>query len=161
VGYTLEAVVGASDAVIAGALRYPDAVVVPLHDNLSLVPITDELFDAITDRTSVRSWGFRKLPGGFDRALASWSTVGPVGYVEADFFGGVGSQRAVLWVAAELVLGPLHVGEGEPFSSVGSPISQVLARLGVERAGYRDEFEAVGLDRHRETEDWLSWQPPG
>jgi hypothetical protein len=98
VGYTLEAVLGASDAVAAGAARYPDAVVVPLRDDVSLVPMTDELFDAVTDRTSVRPFGFWKLPGGFDRMLASWSTVGPVGYVEAGLFGGVGSQRAVLWL---------------------------------------------------------------
>jgi hypothetical protein len=160
VGYTLEAVIGASDAVVAGAVRCPDALVVPLRDNVSLVPMTDELFDAVTDRTSVRPYGFWKLPGGFDRMLASWSAVGPVGYVEAEYFGGVGSQRAVLWVAGELVLGPLHVDEGEPDPSGGSPVSQVLARLGIKRAGYRDEFEAVGLHQHRETEDWLPGSPP-
>jgi hypothetical protein len=122
--------------------------------------MTDELFDAVTDHASVRPFGFWKLPGGFDRMLASWSAAGPVGYVEAEFFGGVGSQRAVLWGAGELVLGPLHVNEEAPVDPTGSPISQVLKRLGIERAGYRDEFEAVGLDRHRETEDWLPGRPP-
>jgi len=156
VGYTLEAVIGASDAVAAGAARCPGAVVVPLWGNLSLVPMTDELFDAVTDRTSARPLGFWKLPGGFDRTLASWSGVGPVGYVEAEFFGGVGSQRAVLWVAGEVALGPVHVGEGEPVAPAGSPISQLLAHLGIERAGDRDEFEVAGLDRHRGTDDWLS-----
>lgn len=74
-GYTLQAVVGASDAVVAGAVQCPDAVVVPLRDNLSLVPMTDELFDAVTDRTIVGPLGFWKLPGGFDRKLACWSAV--------------------------------------------------------------------------------------
>ena len=60
-----------------------------------------------------------------------------------------------LWVAGELALGPLYVGEGEPFGPQGSPICQLLARLGVEHDGYRDEFETVGLGRHRETADWL------
>jgi hypothetical protein len=155
VGYTLEAVIGAPDALAAGALRCPAAVVVPLLADLSLVPLTDELFDAVTDRSSARPFGFWKLPGGFDRELAAWSARGPVGYVEAEFFAGVGSQRAILWVAGEVALGPLHLDDKQPAPPAGTPISRVLARLGVERTGYRDEFEAAGLHRQRETEDWL------
>jgi hypothetical protein len=117
--------------------------------------MTDEFFDAVTDRAAGRLDGFWRMPAGFDRELASWSTVGPVGYVEAEFFGGVGGQGAALWDAGELVLGPLFVGEDEHFAPQGSPISQLLARLGVERDGYRDEFDVVGLGRHRETADWL------
>lgn len=37
-----------------------------------------------------------------------------------------------------------------------SPISRALARLGVTRAGARDEFDAVGLGRHRSTENWAT-----
>ncbi|MGC4764403.1 hypothetical protein ACLQ20_16235 [Micromonospora sp. DT46] len=154
-GYTLDALIGSVGALHAAASQWPAAVPVPLAHDLALLPMTDELFDAVTDGTTERVLGFWKLPGGFDRELSSWSSVGPVGYVEADFFGGVGSQRAALWVAGELAFGPLFVGEGEPFAPQGSPISQLLARLGVERHRYRDEFEAVGLGRHRETADWL------
>jgi hypothetical protein len=59
-------------------------------------------------------------------------------------------------MGGRLVLGPLAVGEDEPFDPAGSPISQVLARLGVGREGHQDEFDAVGLGRHRDTEGWLS-----
>ncbi|MFE9694999.1 hypothetical protein [Micromonospora sp. NPDC005806] len=154
-GYTLEAIIGSAAALHTAVTQLSAAVPVPLAQDLALVPMTDELFDAVTDGTTEKVLGFWKLPGGFDRELTFWSSAGPVGYVEADFFGGVGSQRAALWVAGELVLGPLSVGEGEPFAPEGSPISQLLARLGAERDGYRDEFEAVGLGRHRETADWL------
>jgi len=153
--YTLEAIVGSAGALRAAVSQLRAAVLVPLTQDLALVPMTDELFDAVTDGTTEKVLGFWKLPGGFDRKLTSWSSAGPVGYVEADFFGGVGSQRSALWVAGELVLGPLYVGEGEPFAPEGSPIAQLLARLGAERDGYRDEFEAVGLGRHRDTVDWL------
>ena len=154
-GYTLEAVIGGAGVLHAAVRRQPAAVVVPLGHDLALVPMTDELFDAVTDGTSDRFAEFWKLPGGFDRELASWSSAGPVGYVEAEFFGGVGSQCAALWVAGELVLGPLFVGEGQPDAPEGSPISRLLAHLGVERDGHRDEFEAVGLGRHRATAGWL------
>lgn len=154
-GYTLEAIIGSAGALRAAVSHLPAAVLVPLAQDLALVPMTDELFDAVTDGTTQNVLGFWALPGGFDRELTSWSSAGPVGYVEADFFGGVGSQRSALWVAGELVFGPLHVGPGEPFPPEGSPIAQMLARLGVERDGHRDEFEAIGLGRHRETADWL------
>jgi hypothetical protein len=153
-GYTLEAIIGSPSALRAEVEDLPAAVLVPLAQGLAMVPMTDELFDAVTDGTSNRPLGFR-MPSGFDRVLATWSSVGPVSYVEADFFGGVGSQRAALWVGGELVLGPLSVDDNQPFEDAGSPISQVLRHLGVAQANYRDEFEAVGLGRHRDTADWL------
>ena len=95
------------------------------------------------------------LPGGFDRVPCTWSNIGPVAYVEADYFGGVGRQRAGLWHNGALAFGPVCVDEGQPVPAEGGPIPRVLARLGVSGEGYADEFEAVGLQRHRHTEDWL------
>jgi hypothetical protein len=152
VGYTLEAVIGAPDVLQPIVDRWPDAMIVPLASGLALVPMTDELFDAATDGTTQDAPGFFKLPTGFDRELAGWSAAGPVAYVEAEFFGGVGSQCAALWEGGRLTLGPMAADED-------GPISQVLARLGVSRDGQRDEFDTVGLDRHRHTEDWLPERP--
>ena len=70
------------------------------------------------------------LPNGFDRVLAGWSAAGPVAYVEADYFGGVGSQRAVLWLRGEVVLGPLGVAPGQPHGPAGSSISRAVAAWG-------------------------------
>jgi hypothetical protein len=148
VGYTLEAVIGAPDVLQPIVDRWPVAVIVPLGSELALVPMTGELFDAATDGTTKDALGFFKLPAGFDRELAGWSAAGPVAYVEAEFFGGVGSQQAALWDGGRLTLGPLAAdGSG--------PIAQVLTRLGVSREGHHDEFDTVGLGEHRHTEDWL------
>jgi len=35
------------------------------------------------------------------------------------------------------------------------PFNQVLRRLGVLRGEAIDEFDAVGLNRHRSTDDWV------
>ncbi|MYV43003.1 hypothetical protein GT030_30095 [Streptomyces sp. SID1328] len=75
-------------------------------------------------------------------------------YVEAEFFGGVGEQRVAVWDGGTMVLGPLHVEEGQPFPTVGSPISQALRWLGVVASAGEDEFSAAGLDRHRHGETW-------
>ena len=89
--------------------------------------------------------GTRRLVGG-----------GPVAYVEAEYFGGVGEQWAAVWDAGTVVLAPLHVDEGEPFPPAGSPISQALRRLRVVTRAGEDEFSVGGGDRHRHSEAWIS-----
>ncbi len=156
-GYVLQAIIG-SATVLRAVLRDQAemaAVLVPLRQGAAMVPMTDELFDAVADGASERPLGFWKLPSGFDCVLADWSATGPIGYIEADYFGGVGSQRAALWTDRRLTFGPLSFAEGREWPAEGSPISQVLARLGVDRTGHYDEFAAAGLADHRDTEDWL------
>ncbi|MFB7576979.1 MULTISPECIES: hypothetical protein [unclassified Streptomyces] len=116
--------------------------------------MTDEVFDAVTDG-STAGLGFWRLPGGFERLLAQWSAAGPVAYAEAEYFGGVGEQRAAVWVDGTLALGPLDAPTRRWFSRAVSPISQALRRLGARRGLGEDEFEAVGLDRHRNNDDWI------
>lgn len=154
-GYVLQAIVGPAAILQAALGRAPlPALLVPLRQDMAMVPMTDELFDAVTDGTANGRLGFWKLPGGFDQVLSDWSETGPIGYVEAEYFGGVGSQRAALWLDGQLTLGPLSENEGETSPAEGSPISRVLARLGVDRTGYYDEFDAAGLRKHRDTESW-------
>ncbi|MFC9289815.1 hypothetical protein ACFT0E_24705, partial [Streptomyces sp. NPDC057052] len=73
----------------------------------------------------------------------------------AEYFGGVGEQRAAVWDGGTIVWGPLHVEEGQAFPPAGSPISQALRRLGVVAGAGEDEFSAVELDRYRHGEAWI------
>ncbi len=86
--------------------------------------------------------------------LAARSAHGPLAYVEADFFGGTGSQYTQVWDGGKSALGPLLMNEADEPPPDGSPISRALRHLGVVAAG-SDEFDAVGLGRQRETEDWV------
>ena len=131
-----------------------DAHIVFLGQHLSLLPVTDAFFNAVTGTAASRPDEFGTVPATFARALAACSASGPVAYVEAEFFGGPGEQAAQVWDGGEAVLGPLRLGEDEPFPQDGSPISQALRRLGVAKDNHYDEFDAVGLGRHRDTEDW-------
>ncbi|WP_340687362.1 hypothetical protein LCL61_14860 [Amycolatopsis coloradensis] len=112
---------------------------VSLGHQLSLMPLSEALLEA----------------GEFWTALAECSEHGAVAYVEAEYFGGAGTQSAQVWDGGERVLGPLHLAEGEAAPAGGSPISQALRRLGVVKGDHFDEFDAVGLGRHRDTRDWL------
>ncbi|MGW8973850.1 hypothetical protein [Streptomyces platensis] len=155
-GYELQAVIAGDELLRAASRDVPGARVAPLRQGLSLMPMTDEVFDAVTDGIAVEALGFWRLPGGFERLLAQWSAAGPVVYVEAEYFGGVGEQRAVVWADGALALGPLDAPTKRRFSRAVSPISQALRRLGARRSPGEDEFEAVGLDRHRSNDDWIS-----
>lgn len=154
--YCLQAAIAREPVLRALAGPLKEAHTVALGQHLSLLPMTDELVEAITVAESAALNGFWKAPASFDSMLVSCSTVGPVAYVEAEFFGGVGTQSAQVWDGGAVTLGPLQLAEGEPPSAAGSPISQALRQLGVAKKDYFDEFDAVGLGRHRETQDWLA-----
>ncbi|WP_181774954.1 hypothetical protein [Amycolatopsis pittospori] len=80
---------------------------------------------------------------------------GGVALAEA-YFGGAGTQCAQVWDGGETVLGPLRLAEDDPDPLAGRPISRVLRRLGAVKGDHVDEFAAVGLGRHRDTDDLLS-----
>jgi hypothetical protein len=152
--YSLQAVIATRKLLSELAATTESAHVMALGHHLSLLPMTDALFDAVTIAGALQPVGFWKMPAGFDHALAGCSMNGPVGYVEADYFGGVGSQSAQVWDGGKVVLGPLLLAEEQPFPAGGTPISQALRRLGVGKGKHYDEFDAVGLGRHRDTDDW-------
>ncbi|MEV7628370.1 hypothetical protein [Actinoplanes sp. NPDC089786] len=144
--YVLEAVVGREPALRSLAAGHSPAVVVPLAFDLALIPITREvaasLAEAYAGGLPSRRPDLDRLPDAVKAELARRSADGPIGYLEAEFFGGTGTQWAALWSGGSMVIGPLSVAEDERFPADGSPISRVLAALGVERGGHYDEFDA-------------------
>jgi hypothetical protein len=156
--YRLRAVIATEQMLseLAGTIENAhDAHIVFAGQHLSLLPMTDVLFDAVTVAGASLPDGLWKVPPALDRMLAACSANGPVAYVEAEYFGGTGEQAAQVWDSGEVVLGPLRLGEEESFPATGSPISQALRRLGVAKDNHYDEFDALGLGRHRDTQDWL------
>lgn len=152
-GYALQAIIAPASA-LATVANGADMPVCQLGQRLALLPMTEAFHDRVSKLDGERL-GFWLMPGGFGETLAEWSLTGPVAYVEAEYFGGVGEQRAALWDRGDLVLGPLHCGEHEHFPLQGSPISQVLRRLGARRRLSGDEFDAIGLARHRDMDGWF------
>jgi hypothetical protein len=155
--YCLEAVIAAERTLIHLTSGIEEARLVSLGQDLALLPMTSAFTAAVTAPEPVpHTDGLRKIPAGFEQVLAAWSAHAPVAYIEAEYFGGLGEQRAQVWDSSAVVLGPLHLHENEPFPVAGSPISQALRRLGVTKGNHYDEFDAIGLGRCRQTEDWLS-----
>ncbi|MFJ3749579.1 hypothetical protein [Streptomyces rubiginosohelvolus] len=155
-GYDVQAVVAGDEVLRIASRELPGSAVVRLGQGLSMMPMTDELFDAVTDGSGAGDLGFWRLPGGFEALLARWSAAGPIAYLEAEHFGGVGRQRAAVWADGSLALGPLDEPTKQRGSQAVSPAPQALRRLGAQRDVGKDEFESVGLNRHRTNEDWIA-----
>ncbi|MEV7596496.1 hypothetical protein AB0O91_03825 [Kitasatospora sp. NPDC089797] len=159
--YELQALIGTVELLTVAAAEVSVARVVPLAQGLALIPVTPAVLSALQGDAAVprpgAGAGFGWHPEGFELRLAAWSKAGPIGCVEAEYFGGSGTQRAAVWSDGRIVLGPLSSGEFEPLPAEGTPISRALRWLGGSVApGRTDEFDAVGLDAHRSTADWAA-----
>jgi len=139
--YTLQALIG--DALNAKRAAPSGALVVGLPQAMALVPFTESVCGAhgisflpLTDE------GSDDVP---QVVHAFAARAKKIAYVEAEFFGGAGAQAAVVWEEGRLILGPIVAEDA---------INQALRLLGVLKREHHDEFDALGLDLHRDTDDW-------
>ena len=116
-----------------------DAVLFPLSDDLM-----DEIFPPSQDHGPKE---FTYLSPPVMEFLRSLSVHGPIAYFETEYHGGSGGQSAVVFQGGQVAFGPKR---GE----IG-PINEALQFLGIKGFAQPDEFQAVGLWRHRFTDDWL------
>jgi hypothetical protein len=143
--YELQAVLAKTETLRASALAYQNAHVVVLAQDLAMIPLTDELFEEIGGN------GQRDQFYKFSPELECWinriSQDSPVAYVEAEYFGGVGCQNALVLINGTRTFGPLHADDA---------INQALSHLGISvKETAIDGFSTVGLDKHRATGDWV------
>lgn len=115
------------------------AVLFPLSNDL-----IDEIFPPSRDRGPAE---FTYLSPPVMEFLLALSVHGPIAYFETEYHGGTGDQVVVVFRGGQVAYGPRR---GE----IG-PINEALRLLGIERLTQSDEFQAVGLWRHRFTEEWL------
>ena len=150
-GYTLFAVLAQPPLLETDPPWIADSRVIALEQGVRMVPVTHALYDAlvqthISDPTE--DWaGFVLSPAPLARPISQLSQRGTVAYVEADFFGGTGDQRCMVWRKENVVFGP---------SDDRNAINKALRRLGVRHGLFQDEFKAVGLSKHRSNEEWLA-----
>ncbi len=149
-GYCLNAIFGDRERLQKAASATPPAVFVPLRADLGLIPLSEELYDAVTKGDTENYEKGAPCFTYLSRQVASWlqslSTGATIAYAEAEYFGGSGGQCAVVWRNGTEVLPPIKAKDA---------INQALSMLGVQAAHGMDEFDTVGLGRHRMMEDWV------
>ena len=141
--YTLQAFIGDLPDFEQNALS--GMKVIPLDREKALIPLTDDLREVHeVSFLSLLEDGSGEMPLSIESIAKLFK--GPVAYVEAEFFGGDGTQASAVWKERGLVFGPL-----------ASPraINEALRLLSVEKGEHYDEFEALRLGKYRDTNDWI------
>jgi len=124
-----------------------------------IVPLWERQFDQITGlKPGADVGGFTYLSSSVVVALSSASEVGPLVYVETNYFGGIGAQAAAAFVQGKMAFADYHEVLRDPQRGDG-PINRALKMLGVAKVAGQDEFDTLGLGRFRTVEalgieDW-------
>jgi len=158
VSYELRALAGRCE-ITAQAAPEAHGTAVELPQGYGLLPITDHVLERLGGAdTSPFGEVFWFLSAGVEALARRISLAGDIAYVEAEFFGGNGTQAMVLWRGGEVCLGPITAEfpatAQDPSSSPQWPFNRALRELGVDRGDAFDEFDALGLGRWRHTDEW-------
>jgi hypothetical protein len=131
-----------------------------LEQGFVLIPLTDKLFDELVTKDSDEQLvlDFLKLTSEVQIWLSKLSKGGKVAYLEADYFGGTGSQSACVYENGKVTLEPFSTNNENPESSL--PLGQhainiALRHVGVLTVSGHDEFDSIGLGKCRFTNNWL------
>ncbi|OCA98717.1 hypothetical protein [Clostridium beijerinckii] len=140
-----------------------------LSQGFALLFLTDEFYDDILEladecEKSEFPWNNIStfLNSSILNILENKSTnQNTIGYLELDFFGGVGEQIATLYENGKMVIEPiktelqwnyegnLTVKKSVPEGINDGAINFVLKHMGVQRDRNKDEFNSLGLEKIR------------
>jgi len=134
----------------AGASMVPAASAVALPQGLAFARRHAPQYD-----DTPPTMGFERLTEEVAAAAAACSADGRLVYLEADFFGAVGSQAAVGWEGGRVAFGPrltqTLTEDREGYEKVPSgqelAINPALRWLGASASGAADEFDALNLSQ--------------
>jgi hypothetical protein len=145
--FCIQAIIGAHQTLLRHGADFLHANVVPLAQGMAIIPLTDDLYREVG--AGEEADFFFKLSTSVEQWAERISDNEAVAYIEAEFFGGSGDQSAVVWRDGARLLGPVHTGNA---------INEALSLLGALRNNPLDEFDSVGLGRHRDTAAWVEME---
>lgn len=156
--HDVEGLIARGDALSTSTSQFASAVVCPLIQGFSLLPLTDALAKELAAyRPDLQATLTKPLPylsGGAHPLAIEISRRAPVAYIATAYFGGHGKQDALAWERGILRFSPTTPGYDRHWPH--TPISQALRTIGVVADQGLDEFDTVGLGKHRETHRWAA-----
>jgi len=152
------------------AAQIPEGLTaVPLTAGLTMIPMTGEALEQLgaedpNDDRIKPDWMLRLALATLAERM---SVDRKVLYVFGETWAGPGIQEAAGWSEGQLFFGPTGTcdleADREPGYHVAphkdSAINAGLRAMGVQAAPGVDEYETIGLSRHRMTDDWFSAEP--
>jgi len=153
--YTLQALIAREEVLRVVSEQNVLMLIIPLKQNVGMLPITSTLRKSLDEDESRfhEEHPFHRLFSTVQKNALNASSIGRIAYIEAEFFGGIGYQSAILWEDGKAILGPF-LAQNLPLPEM--PINRVLREMGVIASDQIDEFDTLGLGIHRETDKWLS-----
>jgi hypothetical protein len=158
------------EAIIFGGDPYTAAVppgmrTVPLQAGLTTLPVSDEVVsqldpNSVGDERVPSGWMLQQPVAALGRALSADRRVL---YIVSETFGGPGTKEAIAWHGGRPLYGPSGTYDIEADLEPGyylapgdNAVNGGLRAIGVCAADSSDEYDTVGLGRHRMTDDWLT-----
>jgi hypothetical protein len=139
--------------------------IVRLTAEFSMLPITGgqvERLDAsaVGDDRIPANWMLRQPVAALARSISADRAVV---YIHSETFAGPGTREAIAFRFGKLLYGPAGTSDIEHDLEPGyhlawghnNAVNSGLRAIGVHAAGEDDEYEAIGLTKHRRIEDWL------
>ncbi len=143
--YTIQAIIAKS-----GAFSTPPPQkfqIIRLRGGIDMLPLSTEAlkvhgisFCPLIDK------GEEEVPPRLLNLCEQLSQRCVLAYIEAEFFGGAGAQAHALFSKGRAI--------GHPVVSECA-INDALRYLGVAKGEAHDEFDAIGLGQHRDTDKWV------
>ena len=146
-GYNLKAFIGQVESLESATTQFKNAKLISLTQQIVLIPMTGDLFNEINDsRVNNDIDGYEYLTTNIELEILKTIHTGLIAYIEVEYFGGTGVQNGILWKNGKRIFEQ---------SGTKDVVNSILKQFGITCSKSRDEFETVGLSRHRYTEDWL------
>lgn len=146
-GYHLTAFIGMQQPLQLIADSFNTAKLVHVGKAIYIIPMTEILYDEINKfKISDDIGSFTYMSENMETVILKIIENNCVGYIEAEYFGGEGGQTALLWENGK---------RSRLLDFCQDAINSILKHLGIIASGDLDEFDTIGLGRHRHLEDWL------
>ncbi len=147
-GYFIRGFVLQKSLLILSIENYQNIFFANLNQGSTLIPLTDELYDRVNEFQGNAVPGYSFLTDKLIEFGSNLSIVinSVVLYIEADFFGGKGSQNAIAWNNGLKIFEELNGKDS---------INKAIRTMGIKNEHGKDEFETIGLNKFRRLEDWL------
>ena len=139
--HDVTALIANSDKLTAATRRFETVVVCPLVQSFSLLPITEDFAKELSVYASQMKAPLTKPITELSDELHATC-----------YFGGRGGQNALVWDKGSLRFSPTTQRYDQVWPN--TPISQALRMIGVLAGEGMDEFDTVGLGKHRHTHRW-------
>src|SRR5215510_6393804 len=159
-GHHIQAFISREELLREITQHYPTAIVIPLSQGFGILPVTKQFYDELPSPQHPDKADNRFLYMGpkLHQIGKALSVKVPLAYVETEYFGGTGFQGAVVWANGQMIFGPALTGDSEDFQTDDLPdnaINIALRKLGVLKGSSDDEFDVIGLGKHRDNESWI------